>query len=245
MLWFGKKKDKSVEAEMEEENEYEKVSEAEILEALEAEEDDNAFDEEVVFLKDLQDDGTSVDDGDEDMPENEDVEEDGDSELDVTKKISDFNELCEFINTKPVGYVQYMRKSENEVFQLKEYHLRLAKVWTSSSMYRQYTDKEYARIMLASEVISAPEEFYVLPMFTDSETEAAISTFCDEILGVNGKKYAKSTAKFAKLVSNGGYEEEWKKYTADLMLLKVERFCKKNGITFDDKCSGDGEQNDE
>ncbi len=251
MLWFGKKKERTVETETEEKIEYrksagetealefsdedEKISEAEILEALN-DEDEPAFENESVFS-----DNTELDTENE---VEEETEVENDDEPNVIKTISDFDELCEFINTKPVGYIQYMRKDENEVFQLREYHLRLARAWTSSSMYRQYTDKEYARVTLAAEVISEPDKFYVLPAFTSSETEAAVMTFCEETLGVNGKKYAKNTAKFAKLVNNGGYSEEWKKYTADLMLLKVERFCKKNDITFSSECDC-GEQNDE
>lgn len=263
MLWFGKKKNSAVDENLLESEEtvcdtaekydelVEVVSEEEILKALNETNDQSNDPEELEEADEVStlgfDDGDlEEEDGvtDEEDQESEDDAEDTvpESEIQVTRLITSFEDLCEYINSKPIGYVQYMRKENNEAFQLRDHHLRLARVWGSNSMYREFSDKEYARIMLALELIGAPDEFYVLPMFTNSETEAAIMTFCQENIGLNGKKYVKNTTKFAKLIEEKGLREDWNKYTNDLMYLKVERFCDKNKIVFAD---GRGEEIDD
>ncbi len=252
MLWFGKKKNNSVDENLpQSENEtvydtakkydelVEVVSEEEILKAL-SESDDQIheseeFDEDgelSTFGVDFEyEDGVSDDDDQE--SDDKDEEAEPEPEIQVTKIVTSFDDLCDYINSKPIGYVQYMRKENNEAFQLRDYHLRLARVWGSNSMYREFSDREYARIMLAMELIESPEDFYVLPMFTNSETQASIMTFCEESFGLNGKKFVKNTAKFAKFVKEKGCREDWNTYTGELMKLKVERFCDKNRIVFD------------
>ena len=58
-------------------------------------------------------------------------------------------------------------------------------------------------------------------------------TFCLENFGENGKKYIKKTEKFAKLINENEMGAEWNEYTDELMRLKLERFCSKNGIFLD------------
>lgn len=243
MLWFGKKKkeDKKTDEEDILFNEYaEDSTEEEILDALNEEEPAPAPDPEDESMFD-----SEITDNEEDeLGEGEQTEEQT-SDVQVTTLISSFDELCDFVNRKPIGYVQYMRKNEMEVFQLRDLHLRIASVWGSVSMSAEYSDKDYAKIMLACELLSEPDSFYVLPMLTESERNAAIMSFCLETYGENGKKYVKNTEKFAKLVKENDDLEAWLEYTEGLVRLKIERFCRKNGIKFDDIPENEGEDDDE
>jgi hypothetical protein len=247
MGWFKKKKEDKVEKEYIE-DEYSdegQVDEAEILRLL-SEPDD--FDEEELTgsENDVEIPFDDTDDFDEaDFDRSNEITEDNVidektetvNEIQITKQVSGYEELCDFVNSKPIGYIQYLRKGTCEVFQLRDAHLRIAKVWGSVSMNKSYSDKDYARIMLALEIIEDPDAFFVLPMFTDSEMQAAIMTFCLENFGINGKKYVKNTEKFAKLINENEMGAEWNEYTEELMKLKLERFCTKNGIFLKDEAT--------
>lgn len=219
MLWFGKKKKQEIPEE----------------------EKDNAVKDE--FDSDNGELDTSENDFISEMPENEtgvaavesddidDGEEVDKEQSDVTVIVHSLDELVDFVNSKPIGGIQLMRKENNEAFTLREAHLRIARVWGSVSMAREYTAQEYAKIMLAIEVIEEPDSFYVLPMLSDQEREKAIADFSNEKYG-NGKKYARNTAKFARIVNENGDKEEWISFTKQIVAEKISEFCEANGIVF-------------
>ena len=126
-----------------------------------------------------------------------------------------------------------MRKSGNEAFEIRDSHLRIAGIWGSVSMAKEYKPSEYAKIMLALEILENPDDFYILPALTEEEREKAIMDFCSDKYGINGKKYAKNTLKFAKLVKSSGDYDEWLAYTKIAVMSKVDTFCKENGIIFE------------
>ncbi len=220
MGWLGK--EDMQEYEKEGDDKSEDVSYDEIIEALNVadEEDDDENEEMNTAKKDEQDDSE---------------EQEEKNEISVSETVSDIDALCDFVNKKAVGAIQYMRKSDSgsyEVFQIKEVHLRIARVWGSVSMAREYSERDFARIMLAIEIIDAPDDFYVLPYFTEEEKTAAIIEFCEKEYNLNGKKYAKNTKKFAKLIKKNDATEEWLAFTGELVRVKVEEFCGNNGIEF-------------
>jgi len=229
MLWFGKKKKKEaedeavgiieastgVEEKLDLDDDVEVISEAEILESL------NENDEADIDT-----------DSDEELDEEDDGNADN-SVSDVLTSITSLDMLIDYVNGKPIGAIQFMRKENNEAFHLREVYLRIARVWGSVSMAREYTPAEYAKIMLAIELVEDPDKFYVLPMLTDEEREQAIIEFCEEKYGGNGKKYARNTDKFAKVVNANGDKDEWLAYTKSVIAEKVADFCKENGISFD------------
>lgn len=226
MLWFGKKKKKEALDEevdvIEEDKELDTADEVEKELDLEEDVDEVSEDE---ILDELNSDGQTDEESDED--------EDEDIKVDVVKTVSSLDELVEHVNGKAIGAIQFMRKENNEVFDLREVYLRIARVWGSVSMAREYTPAEYAKIMLAIDVIGAPDDFYVLPVITDEEREKAIIDFCEEKYGGSGKKYARNVDKFAKLVNENGDKEECLAHTKCLVTEKITEFCEKNGITFD------------
>lgn len=156
-----------------------------------------------------------------------------DAAASVVVAVSSFDDLVEFVNGKKAGAIQYMRKTTHEVFELREVHLRIARVWGAVSMSRECSPVEYVKIMLASELLEFPELFYILPSFTDGERVDAIMSFCEDKYGVNGKKYVKNADKFAKLVKDNDDIDEWRAYTKVLLAEKVSDFCTQKGIEFD------------
>lgn len=245
MLWFGKKK-KEEQAQEDDilysESVDENITEEEILEALTEEDEAGDSDDALMFdtsvTENLENSEESSQSNGEDEPEESDesieLEESSESDIKVTRIINTFNELCEYVSKKPIGCIQYMRKENKEVFQLRETHLRIASSWGSISMARDYSERDYAKIVLANDVLFNPSDFYILPMLTDEERENAIKTFCMENYAENGKKYAKNPDKFSKLVNEKNDTEKWIEFTKGLICSKLEAFCSKNEILFDD-----------
>ena len=200
MLWFGKKK-KDI---------TEETEDSEIVSSDEIEEE--ADEEEIIAL--LNEDDEAEESAEELKAEEESSEaEKPQTPADVVKRVTSIDELVETASSKPIGAIQFMRKENNEVFYLKEVYLRIARVWGSVSMAREYTPTEYARIMLAVELIEDKDAFYVIPGISDEEREAAIISFCDEKYGGGGKKYVKNLERFAKLVKENGDMDEWLAHT--------------------------------
>ncbi|MBR2474154.1 MAG: hypothetical protein IKB51_03900 [Clostridia bacterium] len=233
MLWFGKKKKKEAE------NEAVDIIEesTEVEEKLDLDDDVEVVSEDEILESLNENDEADLDtDGDEELDEgfdDEDDENDDNSASDVLTPITSLDMLVDYVNGKPIGAVQFMRKENNEVFELREVYFRIARVWGSVSMAREYTPAEYARIMLAAELFEEPDKFYVLPILTDEEREQAIFDFCEEKYGENGKRYVKNTDKFARLVNANGDKEEWLAYTKEIITEKITDFCRENGISFD------------
>ena len=247
MFWFGKKiKNKEPEkienAELQDDILFDEfvdneLTEEEIIEALSEEDISEDTDLAEIDLDD--DEGKNDDDESDEDEDGEALEEDDEDkkeplEIAVTTVINNFDELCDYICKKPIGAVQYMRKDTNEVFNLSEAHFRLASVWGNVSMLREYTERDYAKITLAGEVMENPNAFYILPMLNDDETQTAIKSFCQEHYGENGKKYVRHPEKFAELIKENELLDEWLEYIKGIVSLKIEQFCKKNGILFDD-----------
>lgn len=236
MLWFGKKKkalDEEVDV-IEEDKELDTADEVE--EELDLDEDVDEVSEDEI-LDELNSDGNSdgeiAESAEADESDSEEATDDEDVKADVVKTVSSLDELVEHVNGKAIGAIQFLRKENNEVFDLREVYLRIARVWGSVSMAREYTPAEYAKIMLAIHVIESPDDFYVLPVITDEEREKAIIDFCEEKYGGSGKKYARNVDKFAKLVNENGDKEDWLAHTKCIVTEKITEFCEKNGITFD------------
>jgi len=236
MLWFGKKKKK--EAENEAVDIIEENTEAE--EKLDLDDDVEVVSEDEILESLNENDEDDLDtDSDEELGESfcdeEDEQEDTSDEpaTDVLTPITSLDMLVEYVSGKPIGAMQFMRKENNEAFDLREVYLRIARVWGSVSMAREYTPAEYAKIMLAIELVEDPDKFYVLPFLTDEEREQAILDFCEEKYGENGKRYVKNTDKFARLVNANGDKEEWLAYTKEIITEKITDFCRENGISFD------------
>ncbi len=151
----------------------------------------------------------------------------------VTAKINSLNSLAEFIFLRNPVNLQFMRKGTNEVFELREYHLRVAKVWGSVSMSRECAPSEYAKIMLAIELLEKPDDFFVLPALTESDIKNGMQEFCQEKYGEKSKKYAGNIKKFAKFVESNGDKDEWKLFIKEILYKKTEDFCKENEIIFE------------
>ncbi len=150
----------------------------------------------------------------------------------VTVKVDSLNALAEFVALRHPINLQFMKKESPEVFELREAHLRIARVWGTVSMSRECTAEEYAKIMLAIELLESPDDFYVLPALTESDIKEAMADFCEEKYGVGGRKAAGNPKKFARLVEENGDKEEWKLYVKELLYKKTADFCEENGITF-------------
>lgn len=230
MFFFGKKNKKEaalteeieemiVDNELDLDDEVDVVSEDEIMSILDKADDVTECDE---------DDDEETDDASEEM-------ETKSTDASVVKVISSIDELTDFLSGKKIGVIQYMRKATHEVFELREVHLRIARVWSTVSMSRECSPVEYAKIMLASEILESPELFYVLPGLTDGERADAIMSFCEDRYGINGKKYVKNADKFARLVKENDDVDEWIAYTKQSLAEKVSDFCTEKGIEFDAK----------
>lgn len=231
MFWFGKRKNKedNIKKDIIEDTE-EKIDETEDIDELvaldEAEELEN---------EDLEDVDTIYgSDEDEEEEDEEDEEKHIFPELpDVSKVITSIDMLAEFVTTKSIGEMQFFNKENYEAFALREAHLRIAKIWGSVSMATEYPPQEFAKIMLALEVIGEREKFLIIPSLTEEEGKQAIIDFCEQKYSVNGKKYASNVQKFAKLVNENGDMDEWISYNKELVYDKLVDFCDDNGITFD------------
>ncbi len=150
----------------------------------------------------------------------------------VTVKVDSLNALAEFVSLRHPLNLQFMKKESPEVFELREAHLRIAKVWGSVSMSRECSAEEYAKIMLAIELLENPDDFYVLPALTENDLKEAMADFCEEKYGVKSKKAAGNPKKFARLVEENGDKEEWKLFAKEILYKKTADFCEENGITF-------------
>ena len=232
MFWSKHKRSKNIEASSENEYKTENAEENEAdMSVLTDEAEESVSEEEILSI--LENDDDSEETGAEEIQKEEKV----------TKLLTSADEMIEFINSKSVGRIQYMRKSDFEAFEIGDAHLRIAEIWGSVSMGREYKPSEYARIMLAAEVRANPENFYILPSLSDEEIEKSILTFCDEHYAVNGKKYLKDRHKFAKVVKENDDEEEWLSFNRTLTAKKVLDFCKENNIEFlSEEISSEDEQ---
>lgn len=228
MLWFGKKKKKDIENEIENEP------------VIDADGEDSATEEEIIDI--LNEDGSPEA---AETVEAEETEQTDDSPKDVIRVIKSIDELADYVSSKTIGTMQFMRKENNEAFDLREVYIRVAEVWGSVSMAREYTPAEYARIMLAIELLESPDDFYVLPTVSDEEREKAIIDFCDEKYGGGGKKYARNLDRFARLVRDNGDMDEWLAHSRWLITEKVTEFCEKNGIEFGSESETVTEESDE
>lgn len=251
MFWNKKKKNESEEdlydlADVNDEDDVTEDEESEGYGVAESESDEkDAYAEE---LEEGEEDGDFEEENDfEETEETLDGHSDSDGQEDtsgitVSARVSSLNSLAEFVSLRHGLNLQFMRKDSDEVFELRESHFRLARVWGSVSMYRQCSAEEYAKITLAMELLENPEGFYVLPALTDSDIKAAMMEFCEEKYGEKSKKYARNPKKFAKMVDDNGDNEEWKLFLKERLYKKTEDFCMENGITFSDE---DGEESDE
>lgn len=167
--------------------------------------------------------------------ESENSEESNESDaaaVTVTSKVDSLNALAEFVSLRRPLSMQFMKKESPEVFELREAHFRIAKVWGTVSMSRECSAEEYARIMLAIELLENPDAFYVLPALTENDLKDAMADFCEEKYGAKSRKAAGNPKKFARLVEENGDKEEWKLFAKDLLYKKTADFCEENGITF-------------
>ena len=225
MFLFGKKKkkDEPIEDEELEITEAEDTDDTE----LDLDEDVEVMSEEDILESLSENDG---DDGEDE--EGEDAEKP--ETVDVTKTPKCFEELADIVASKRSGAIQYMKKSTGEVFSLREYHFRYAKVLGAVSMGREIAPTEYARITLAGEVLADIDAFYILPSLSDDEMAEAVIGFCDEKYGMNGKKYVKNPEKFIKLLKENGDLDDWKLYSKAATVEKLTEYCAENGIVFEE-----------
>lgn len=229
MFWFGKRKDKE-----------EKIKKDNVEDSEEILDEDEDIDE-LAELDEIEEtDGENLEDiekiyGSEDE-DNETGEEEAETDYadlpDVAKVMTSLDMLAEFVTSKSIGELQFLNKENREAFSLREAHLRLAKVWGSVSMARECSPSEFARIMLALEVIEENEKFLLLPSLSEEEGKQAIIDFCEQKYGGNGKKYASNVQKFAKLVKENGDMDEWRSFNKELVYDKLVDFCDEHGITF-------------
>ena len=239
MFWFGKRKNKEenfkkdIIEDTEETNETENADELVEFDEIDDSENEELDDVEKIYGSD-----------DESDEEDEDTEEsDVYPEIpDVSVVITSLDMLAEFVTTKAVGEMQFLNKNTFEAFSLREAHLRLAKVWGSVSMSRECSPIEFAKIMLAIEVIENKDDFLVIPSLSEDEAKQAIMDFCDQKYGENGKKYVSNIQKFAKMVNENGDMNEWGAYNKELVYDKLVDFCDDKGITFD--IAEDGSENE-
>lgn len=212
--------------------------------------------DELSMLDELEDNGDTSEidtlygneETDEDAPdadeyETDDEEDETDDEEDdidfsefpeIAKKMTSLDEFAEFVNAKAIGNIQFFNKETQEVFELREGHLRIAKIWGSVSMAREYHPAEYARIMLAIEVLNEREKFLIVPSLSEEDGKAAISEFCALKYGDSGKKYTSSPEKFAKIVKANDDMDEWRAFNKELIYDKLIGFCDDNGIVFEE-----------
>ncbi len=204
MLWFKKRSDKDV-----------NVSELQ-------EEKDEVF-------ADLPNSG---DDINEDELEKENESDVIEEIPDITVKINSLDQLAEFMNSRsPIG-MQFMRKENNEAFEIRESHLRIARVWGSVSMSRECSPEEYGKIMLALELLQDSESFYVIPSPSEDQLKDMIDEFCAERYGDDIRRYSKNPKKLISTIKENGDAEEWQVFSREAMYRMAENFCEKNGIEF-------------
>lgn len=142
-------------------------------------------------------------------------------------------QLAEFANSRGSGNMQFMSKKTHEVFELRESHFRLARVWGSVTVARECSPEEYALIALAMDIIENEDDYYMLPGLTDTELDRAIEQFCEDKFSISGKKYSKAPERFLKLLKENDRLDEWKEHTFSLLCTKLERFCEENGIVLE------------
>ncbi len=242
MFWFKKKakNDGNNEAELKTEIDIEADKPQELDEDLEIEEfvtdeeiekelaseDDEEYDE---YLEYEEAEGTAEfnEDGeaDEGSEEPEDIPE-------LTVKISSLDDMAEFMNLRRSSGMQFMKKDTFEAFEIRERHLRIARVWGSVSMSRECSPEEYGKIMLALELIHAPEAYYVFPLLEEKVLKAKIQEFCEQKYGIDGKKYSKAPEKFASLLNENGDIPEWRAFSKEAMYDLAAEFCENNSIDF-------------
>ena len=145
MFWNKKKKDES------EEDLYDLVEESDDLEedeTLESEDENADADleayEEADYSEDLAEDTEEGDENDlggeeseEALDEQSEEVQDGTEGVTVSARVGSLNSLAEFISLRHPLNLQFMRKDSDEVFELRESHFRLARVFGSVSMYRE------------------------------------------------------------------------------------------------------------
>lgn len=239
MFWNKKKKEKD-------------ESEEDLFEYTEENSEDNDEDTEIKTVKndnddDLDDEGKEDFDISEYFDETEEessetVGRDSAPKVTVTVRVDSLSSLVEFISLRHPLNLQFMKKETGEVFELREAHLRIARVWGTVSMARECSAMEYAKIMLAIELLENPDDFYVLSALTENDLKKAMEDFCEEKYGEKSKKYANNSKKFAKLVESNGDEEEWKLFAKELTYKKTEDFCEENGITFSESNEEDTDE---
>lgn len=216
MFWHKKKK------------EFSEISEPDEKFTASVDEDE----EEIVTVADIDEDTDEV--------TNEDDDEDIENSLETTDvtsqpisvKITSMEQLARFANRRGYGNIQFMSKDTYEVFELREAHFRIAEVWGTVTMARECSPEEYARVMLAMELMKDPDAYFKLPGLTENEVKKAIEDFCKENFSINGKKYSNNPSRFTKLLKENDRREEWDEYTKELVYDKLEKFCAENDIVF-------------
>lgn len=219
MFLFGKKKKKDEPIEDEE---------LEITEAEDTDDTELDLDEDVEIMSEEEILDQLDDDDGEDSSDGEEPEE----LPDVTKTPVSFDELADIVSSKKVGVVQYMKKSTGEVFGLRDYHFRYARLLGAVSMGSEIAPVEYAKITLAGEVLEDINAFYILPYLNDAEMMDTVMSFCDDQYGVNGKKYVKNPDKFVKFLKEYDCLDEWQLYVKAAVVEKLSAYCEKNEIVF-------------
>lgn len=202
----------------------------------EFDEDTNGSDEELEGYDEEFDENDTVD-----GEESTEVEDEAPA-VTVAVKVGSLNSLAEFVSLRHPMNLQFMRKGTNEVFEIRESHLRIARVWGTVSMSRECSATEYAKIMLALELLEDPDGFYVLPALTEGDLKKAITEFCEEKYDGKSKKYANNPKKFMRLVESNGDKEEWELFLKEQLYKKTADFCDENGIEFSEP---DEEENNE
>ncbi len=226
MLWFKKKaKDEANSVEAEEKTEL-KTEETELTESENFEEE---FFNEAEFSEETEETEET-----EDNNENESEIETEECIADLTVKIKSLDDMAEFMNDRRSDGMQFMKKDTLEAFELRERHLRLARVWGSVSMSRECPPEEYGKIMLALELLQSQNDYYVLPLLDEKTLKIKIQEFCEQNYGSDGKKYSKSPEKFAQLLKENDDIQEWKVFSKEAMYDLSAEFCDKNGIDFSD-----------
>ncbi len=218
MFWFKKKThdEENTVSEAEKEETASNMEEETVID-VEQDVEEEFFDEEDI----------DADDGSEDEHEPEEIPE-------LTVKLESLDDMAEFMNGRRSDGMQFMKKDTREAFEIRERHLRLARVWGSVSMSRECPPDEYGRIMLAIEILQSPDEYYVLPRLEDKILKIKIQEFCEQKYGMDGKKYSRSPEKFAELLKENGDIPEWKSFSKEAMYDLSAEFCEKNGIDFSD-----------
>lgn len=233
MFLFGKKKPARAVPPETDARECETPEEEELTQksALGDEHIDDELDSDIELDSDVDLD-SDIDDIDEDTEE-ETSSETPTCEKEVSFRVGSVSELAEFANSRKRDGMQFMSKKTHEVFELRDSHFRLARVWGSVTAARECTPEEYARIMLAMDVIENEGDHYVLPGLTDAELDLAIIHFCEDKFSVSGKKYSKDHDRFIRFLTENDRFDDWKEYTFTQLYSKLEQFCETNGIVFD------------